>query len=138
MLPEFWNSMHLLKRLYDQTMEPVCEEFKLTRMELDILLFLANNKEFDTARDIIERRRLTKSHVSVSLRLLEKKYFPGNRKTVHLALLPASSPAVAAGQDAQQRFYDLIFRGFRDDERVRMGEGFSKIAANIRTALRED
>lgn len=101
---EFWDHLFLFKRLYDQTMEPIAQRWDLTRMELDILLFLANAPAYDTAADIVERRRLTKSHVSVSIHSLvrrgwlERSYLPGNRKSAHLRLLPASAPAVADGQ----------------------------------------
>ena len=60
-------------------------------MELDILLFLANNPSFDTATDIIEVRYLSKSQVSFSIKLLEqwgylrKEYLGCNRKTAHLS-----------------------------------------------------
>ena len=43
MLAEYWESLPLFKRLYQEKLEPVCSEYSLTRMELNILLFLANN-----------------------------------------------------------------------------------------------
>lgn len=48
MKTEFLNSIFLIKRLYDQLLEPVCGQYGITRMELDILLFLHNNPEYDT------------------------------------------------------------------------------------------
>ena len=53
---EFWEGVGLMRKLYQQSVEPVCTRFSLTRMELDVLLFLANNPDFDTARDIVVRR----------------------------------------------------------------------------------
>ena len=70
---EFWDHLFLFKRLYDQTMDPIAQRWDLTRMELDILLFLANAPAYDTAADIVERRRLTKSHVSVSIPSLRRR-----------------------------------------------------------------
>lgn len=70
---EFWDHLFLFKRLYDQTMDPIAQQWDLTRMELDILLFLANAPAYDTAADIVERRRLTKSHVSVSIHSLIRR-----------------------------------------------------------------
>ena len=55
-LSDLWDLRSLTKRLYGQRIQPVCEAYGLTRMEMDILLFLANNPAFDTARDIVERK----------------------------------------------------------------------------------
>ena len=38
---EFWDHLFLFKRLYDQTMDPIAQQWDLTRMELDIQLILA-------------------------------------------------------------------------------------------------
>ena len=90
----FWDDIFLLRKLYDRSLEPVCKKYKLTKMELDILLFLGNHPSFDTATEIVERRKLAKSHVSISIKALERRhyleriYLDGNRKTAHLRLLP--------------------------------------------------
>lgn len=119
----------------------MCEAYGLTRMEMDILLFLANNPAFDTARDIVERKQFTKSHVSASVAELERRGYlrgefrEGNRKTVHLALCPGAEPAVRAGQAAQREVLTAMFMGFTEEERMRMGQTISRIVSNIRTAL---
>ena len=92
MLAEYWESLPLFKRLYQEKLEPVCSEYSLTRMELNILLFLANNPVHDTATGIVEVRHLTKSHVSASVKTLQARgylqrvFLAGNHKTVHLRL----------------------------------------------------
>ncbi len=144
MRTEFWDGAALMRRLYNQSMEPVCCQTGLTRTEMDVLLFLANNPEFDTARDIVEQRMLTKSHVSASVSTLEERgylernYRPGNRRTVHLRLLPASAPAVEAGRHAQERFFKAAFRGISPEEIQRMSAVFSKITTNVREILWEE
>lgn len=143
MLAEFRNNASLTKKLYDHTMNPLCGIYHITRMELDILLFLANNPDCDTARDIIEQKRFTKSHVSSSLKLLEEKgyleknFHPGNRKTVHLSLLPASQEIVAAGQNAQRKVFSKIFAGLSSEEIEILRKAFQKTTQNIREALKE-
>lgn len=89
---EFWTSQTLVHALYANLLEPVCRTHHLTRMELDVLLFLANNPALDTATDIVEKRRLTKSHVSLAVNALVHKGYlsrtfqENNRKTMHLVL----------------------------------------------------
>ena len=140
-LSDLWDLRSLTKRLYGQRIQPVCEAYGLTRMEMDILLFLANNPAFDTARDIVERKQFTKSHVSASVAELERRGYlrgefrEGNRKTVHQALCPGAEPAVRAGQAAQREVLTAMFMGFTEEERMRMGQTISRIVSNIRTAL---
>lgn len=44
---------------------------------------------------------------------------------------------VIDGQAAQRRFFDLIFTGFSEEEKLAVGEGIRKIAVNAREALKE-
>ena len=144
MLFDLWDGLSLFKKIYDQSLEPVCKKNQLTRMELDILLFLANNPGYDTAKDIIERRRLTKSHVSMSLKNLErrdmvqKEYYPGNQKTAHLKLSSASIQMVAEGQQAQKKFFQTVFRDFNPEDVSRMEDYFERMRKNMQNALKEE
>lgn len=144
MLFDLWDGLSLFKKIYDQSLEPVCKKYQLTRMELDILLFLANNPGYDTVKDIIERRRLTKSHVSMSLKdlerrdLVQKEYYPGNQKTAHLKLSSASIQMVAEGQQAQKKFFKTVFRDFNPEDVSRMEDYFERMRKNMQNALKEE
>ena len=47
------------RELYQSILKPVCDKYDLTGTELIILLFLDDNPPYDTATDIVEKRRLT-------------------------------------------------------------------------------
>ena len=49
---------------YNRTCKSLCQELKLPQTAFDILMFLANNPEFCTARDIVEVRKLTSLSVT--------------------------------------------------------------------------
>ena len=78
--------------LYTKTVSPVCEKYGLTYMEFTVLMFLANNPQFDTAAEVVKYRHLTKSHVSMSVRslqgrgLIRGEYREPNRRTIHLSI----------------------------------------------------
>ena len=84
-----------IKRLYDHEMAPLMARFTLTRMELDVLLFLSNNPGLDTAAEIVQLRMLTKSHVSKAVDhltergLIQQARDEKNRRRVHLTLTDA-------------------------------------------------
>lgn len=137
MLSDFWDTLIQSRRLYDRMLMPLCEAHNINRMELDILLFLANNPKMDTASDIIRCRNFTKSHVSASVKhlvelgLLEQSYQAGNRKNIHLALCQAAGPVVSKGQGFQRQFLKLAFQGFTAQELAEMGSRMERIKQNI-------
>ena len=144
MFEKFWDTTSLIRRLYDKEMQPVCEHYQITRIELDILLFLANNPSFDTARDIIERKKLTKSHVSASVKkmtergLLEQSYHPENRKNIHLKVKGEAQEMIEKGREAQKAFGVVLTRNFSMEEIQSLRDSFEKISDNIRAALEEE
>lgn len=130
-------------KLYERHMAPVSASFSLTAVELSILLFLANNPEYDTAKEIVEKRHLTKSHVSVSLRDLEERGFlkkehrNGDNRTVHLVLLPASDAAIREGRQAQADFVSILTDGLSSEQRDVLQNCFLHMKENILEALKK-
>lgn len=139
----FLNGISMAKRLYDTALEPVCQRFNKTRMEVDILLFLANNPGLDTAAEIVKIRRLTKSHVSVSIDALvncgciEKRYKDGNSKSAHLVLLPEAKAIIDEGRAAQQNFINILNEGLTEDEIKTMAKVFNIMGKNMEAAFKE-
>lgn len=126
--------------LYSKTVSPVCEKYELTYMEFTVLLFLANNPEYDTATQVAAKRRLTKSHISISVHSLEERgylsgYEGADRRTIHLRLCGKSEPAISDGRAAQERFTRILFQGFSNAEKAKAQQNLQRIEANI-TAYR--
>ncbi|MDY3251142.1 MAG: MarR family transcriptional regulator [Candidatus Choladocola sp.] len=140
--PNLWENQTAIKTLYAKCVEPVCEMYGITRMELDILLFLANNPQFDTAADIVEHKYLTKSHVSTSLKSLEQRgfiskgYETGNRKSVHLSIRDMASVIIRDGKEAKTRFFRILFQGFSESDILTLKQYYELMAVNIRTYLK--
>lgn len=65
----------------------------LTQMEYDILMFLHNNPQHNTAAEIVKVRKSTKFHVSTSLKnlenegLIERIQSEDNKKHIEIVLL---------------------------------------------------
>ena len=124
------------KDLYSVCVEPVCRKYGLTRTELDILLFLSNNSQYDTAAEICGIRGLAKSHVSTSIRALERAGFlekyqlPGDRRSIHLRLLPSANAVAADGQAAQEQFRDILCAGMTPEEQQALENSITKALEN--------
>ena len=139
-----WEHQNAIKALYSKCVERVCVKHSITRMELDILLFLANNPCFDTATDIIEVRYLSKSQVSSSIKLLEqrgylrKEYLECNRKTAHLKICEGAMDIIHDGQKAQEKFVSIMLEGFSQEEVDSMKKHNGHIMRNINAYLKEE
>ena len=69
----FWDKHKTITTYYELLSGEVCDRYGLTQMEYDILMFLHNNPQHNTAAEIVKIRKSTKSHVSTSLKDLENK-----------------------------------------------------------------
>lgn len=138
MLHILLESLSAFKKRYDQALDPVAQSCGLTRMELDLLLFLHNNPSRSTAAEAVRLRRWTKSHVSAAARALQDKgllsagHPPGNRKVICLTPLPAADDILRQGLEAQARFFAALSRGVTPEERQAMERLMEKIARNLR------
>lgn len=134
----YFDTMARAQKGYSRLLEPLCRKWDLTRNEMDVLLFLANNPEFDRAVDIVNNRGLSKSHVSLSINNLEKKGLlrreedPDDRRTIRLHLLPKSREITDAGQEAQRRFFTFLHQGVTQEQIELMSAFVQKVGENVR------
>ena len=70
----FWDKHKTIISYYELLSGEVCDRYGLTQIEYDILMFLHNNPQHNTAAEIVKIRKSTKSHVSTSLKALENKF----------------------------------------------------------------
>ena len=115
----FWERQKSLTAFYEACTKPVRDAYDLTQMQFNILMFLHNNPQFDTAGDLVKTRHLTKSHVSTALKELEARgwieayYAAGNRKSQHLRITKSAEAVIAAGKAAQEVFGKQLFKKAR-------------------------
>lgn len=137
----FWEKQKVLTTLYERVTKPVCEKYGLTQMEYDIVMFLHNNPQYKTASDIVKMRKLTKSHVSVGVGLLEekgyvlKRYAEGNRKSVILVITEAAKKLLADGERAQHAFGQMLLDGFSKREKIECLKMFARMCDNANKFL---
>lgn len=139
----FWDRHKTITCYYETLTRSVCEQYELTQMEYDILMFLYNNPLYNTAADIVKVRKSTKSHVSTSLKLLEdrglveKKQSEDNKKHVEIFLLDSAQEIVQAGLDVQKEFVNNMFQGLTAEEMVMCKRVFHKICNNAENHLKD-
>lgn len=101
-----------MSRAYCAVCKPLCRELGLPQTAFDILMFLGNNPEYHTARDIVETRHIPANLVSVHVdRLVREGYLTrqqdkcDRRKTMLLCTGKAQS-VIARGRQLQNAFFE--------------------------------
>lgn len=134
----YFDIMAKAQKGYARLLDPICKKWDLTRNEMDVLLFLHNNPEYDRAVDIVNNRGLSKSHVSLSIGGLEEKGLllrvddPADKRTVHLQLTEAGRQIADVGRSAQRRFFSYLHQGVTPEQIEMMKDFARKVNENIR------
>ena len=132
----FWDEHKTITRYYEMKVSSVCEKYQLRQLEYDILMFIYNNPEYNTAADIVRIRKSTKSHVSISLKVLEDRGFierrvdKDNKKHVTIHLLQLANEVIEDGKWAQKEFAQDMFEGLSEEEIKVFMNVFQKVYEN--------
>ncbi len=117
------NYPHKLLQAYGIVCRSLCQEIKMPQTAFDILMFLANNPNFYTARDIVEIRGIKANLVSVNVEklvregLLERKPVPEDRRKTMLLCTPKAQPIIETGRRLQEDFYGRLFENIDEASR---------------------
>ena len=132
----FWDKHKTITSYYELLSGEVCDRYGLTQMEYDILMFLHNNPQQNTAAEIVKIRKSTKSHVSTSLKKLENKGLvekiqsENNKKHIEIVLLDQAKLIVEAGTNVQKQFARTVLSGLTVEEKQMCIRIFDKICNN--------
>ena len=122
--------------LYDKVSLPVRDKFGLTFMEFIVIMFLANNREYKKASDIVEVLGIAKSHVSMTILSLEERGLldrtvdPCDKRSSILELKNTEA-IVEEGRKAQNGFMEILLDGLDEKELMDTKKSFEKIEENI-------
>lgn len=125
---------------YSAAMQPLSREFSIPQTAAEILLFLANNPENRTAKDICAMRRFKPGIVSlhvdtlVTLGLLARKSVPGDRRKLCLEPTEKASPIIARGRQMQERFAQTLAQGLSAEDLSCFARCMETISQNLERA----
>ncbi len=121
---------------YNTLCEPLLKQFDLPQVSFDILMFLNNNPMYSTAQDISKLRHIKKNLVSVhveklvSIGLLERQPFSGDRRKIALRCTQKAQPILDAGLEFQKKFFADLTNGISDEKWKVFEEIYDAIKAN--------
>ncbi|MBE6114784.1 MAG: MarR family transcriptional regulator [Erysipelotrichaceae bacterium] len=140
-MKEYLELMPLLKEVYSHIVSKIYTKYHLTAAEFDVVMFLANNPEYTRAADIVERRGIVKSQVSVSVNslvdrgIIQKVIDEKDHRSIHLYLCNSANDIVYEGRQAQAFFVETLLQGFTSVEQERMRKNIMRFTENLKGFL---
>ena len=128
---------------YEMTLLPLAMETDMPHTAISILLFIANNPDFATARDICEMRGLKRPNVSAHVeRLVQEGYIerhavPGDRRKDALVCTEKATKIIELGRARQIQFAQAVLDGISEEDRDVMEHCFMQMNNNIDRIIKE-
>ena len=127
----------------DHRFAPIARRYGLSMREINVVLFLANNPGYDTARDITEYRGISKSQVSqaveflAELSYLTRRADPDDRRLLHLSLTEEGRALARECKAVQARCGQDLLDGMTEDQVRQLQELWDMVMANGERLSRE-
>lgn len=137
---EFPNKM---AHAYSVMCKPLCQEIKLPQTAFDILMFLSNNPQYKTARDIVEVRKIKANLVSINVDklvkegYLERREVAGDRRKTELVCTSQADSIIEKGRLVQKAFKDTLFNNMDDSMKEILFKGMEIMEDNLDRILED-
>ena len=132
-----------LKKLIEKKVQPVIDEYDLRPVELDILVLLHREKNIDTAKAIVQRKHLSKAHISKSIDNLSEKGFiqvcedEDDHRILHIQLTWKSQEVVKRMIAIYEECKEIMQTGISQEELEVVKNVVLKMNENISRELGE-
>ncbi len=132
-----------LKKLIEKKVQPVIDEYNLRPVELDILVLLQREKNIDTAKAIVQRKHLSKAHISKSIDNLSEKGFiqvcedEDDHRILHIQLTGKSQEVVKRMIAIYEECKEIMQNGISQEELEVVKNVVLKMNENINRELGE-
>ena len=142
-LQEINKNARKMGMAYEKILLPLVVETDMPHTAITILLFIANNPDFATARDICEMSGLKRPNVSAHVERLvqegyiERRAVPGDRRLDALVCTEKATRIVEMGRARQVQFAEALLDGITEEERAAMEHFFNTMNANIDKIIKE-
>ena len=134
---KFFNFARDLIEAYSERCKPLCKEIQMPQTAFDILMFLANNPDCNTARDIVEIRGLKANLVSMNVEKLVREGFleripdTKDRRKIVLVCREKAKPVIEKGRQLQMDFFESLFDGIDEESRRQFYGVLEKLRTNL-------
>ncbi len=129
---------------YSVICKPICNELQMSQTAFDILMFLANNPNHKTARDIVELRHIKANLVSINVEKLVRDGYivrnevAGDRRKTSLSYTKKALPIIERGKQIQNNFFEKLLYNLSEEMRETFFSSMNIIEKNLDTILKEN
>ena len=137
------SAMSAFSEAYTNACKPICRELGLPQMAFDILMFLGNNPDCSTAKEISRYRGFKENIISVNVnKLVNEGYLrrqedPLDRRKVRLFCTEKASEIIRRGRQVQERFIRQMLEGLTPEQLQIHKNCLETIARNAKKQLEE-
>ena len=129
---------------YSAMCKPLSQELKLPQPAFDILMFLANNPDCTTARDIVEVRHIKANLVSMNVdKLVQEGYLEryavaSDRRKTKLLCTGKADPIIRRGRAVQNAFFKRLLDHVEPADQEVFFRTMELIGKNLDEILKEN
>lgn len=119
---ELFTAHRKMYALAVEQIQPLCRKYGINQTCFDVLMFFANNPEYNTARDVCCVRGIKSGLASVAVEtLIDKGYLsrqedPRDRRIKRLAVTSAAAELIQEGRAVQHRVAEMVTAGIPKEE----------------------
>ncbi|WP_300261050.1 MarR family transcriptional regulator [Clostridium sp.] len=134
---DFLVSFTKAKKTYKKFISSTLNDLGLTHNEFEILVFLQENLEYNTAKDIVEFSGLSKGLISRSIESLLKKEMLSikkdekDKRIFRLYISPSATETLNVLNKVSNRFFKLLLEDLKDTELIFFDEILNKMIKNL-------
>lgn len=131
------------EEVYRKYCQPVCKAYELSPTAFDVIMFLARNPGYNTARDVCRLRGIKSGIASVTVEqliqrgLLTRCCDEHDRRIQRLWTTDAAEALIQQGMKAQQEFEDALLRGLNREDQDQFRRLSEKLMAHMDDMHRE-
>ena len=135
---DFFGCGAIFKKKLKKSYRFIEKKYKLTKNELMIISYLAENKENNLSSDIVKNLGFTKSHVSLSVSSLIKNGYlhsvsnTQDKKKLHLILKEKASAIISEISLIKKNFEKQLFSDFSESEKAQFTMLLQKLIKNAK------
>ena len=139
-----FTNLSKYKKFNEKKLCKIYEKYDLRKIDMEIVIYLANCGDEDTARDIANTNMFTKGHISQSVKRLTDMNFikvehdEKDMRVQHLKLTENVKPLLDELLSIKEKIVHSVFAGITEAESKVMDKVLKKICNNIMSEMKKN